>query len=312
MNKDRPEVRSGVEGSEPGAVKVGAAADTVAADAAVVGTAVVGTAARSIEAETRWAERERLGLERVTDAAWHPLATSAAVPQPLEYVNTRARVGLAGNFERLDNPSLMGLADALLKSPANVVYQLNHSRSSLVRFVLLVVGSLMLTGVVVASFSGGYQYLAVPLKLALGFVFGAALCLPSLYIFSCLSGTQHTLRNVTAALLMGMGVQGLLLIGFAPIAWIFSQSTSSPSFMGFLYLVMLLVSAGFGLALTGRVLAATGTRARILWIWNMMFVVVMLQLTTNMRPIVGKFEGVGIAEKEFFLSHWGRSLSDEM
>ena len=109
-----------------------------------------------------------------------------------------------------------------------------------------------------------------------------------------------------------MGVQGLLLIGFAPIAWIFSQSTSSPSFMGFLYLVMLLVSAGFGLALTGRVLAATGTRARILWIWNMMFVVVMLQLTTNMRPIVGKFEGVGIAEKEFFLSHWGRSLSDEM
>ena len=61
MNKDRPEGRSGVEGSEPGAVKVGAAADTAAADAAVVGTAVVGTAvvgtaARSIEAETRWAD----------------------------------------------------------------------------------------------------------------------------------------------------------------------------------------------------------------------------------------------------------------
>jgi hypothetical protein len=253
-----------------------------------------------------------MGVERVTDAAWHPLATSAPVPQPLEYVNTRVTVGLAGNFERLDNPSLLGLADALLKSPANVVHQLNHSRASLIRFVLLVVGSLMLTGVVVASFSGGYQYLAVPLKLALGFVFGAALCLPSLYIFSCLSGTQHTLRNVTAALLMGMGVQGLLLIGFAPIAWIFSQSTSSPSFMGFLYLVMLLVSAGFGLALTGRVLAATGDRARVLWIWNMMFVVVMLQLTTNLRPIVGKFEGIGVAEKEFFLSHWGRSLNEEM
>lgn len=252
----------------------------------------------------------RAGVERVTEAVWQPVAPNKSLPlgsskRPLAF-------GLAGSFERMQNPTLLGLADALLKSPANVVYQLNHSRASLVRFVLLVVGSLLLTGVVVASFSGGYQYLAVPLKLAFGFVFGAALCLPSLYIFSCLSGTQHTLRNVTAALLMGMGVQGLLLIGFAPIAWIFSQSTSSPSFMGFLYLGMLLVSAGFGLALTGRVLAATGDRARVLWIWNMMFVVVMLQLTTNLRPIVGEFDGVKLGEKEFFVSHWGRSLRGEM
>lgn len=242
---------------------------------------------------------------------WQPVQPSKS-PLPLRPLRRPLAVGLAGSFEPMESPTLFGLADALLKAPANVIYQLNHSRASLVRFVLLVVGSLMLTGVVVASFSGGYQYLAVPLKLAFGFVFGAALCLPSLYIFSCLSGTEHTLRNVTAALLMGMGVQGLLLIGFAPIAWIFSQSTSSPSFMGFLYLIMLLVSAGFGLAMTGRVLAATGDRARVLWIWNMMFVVVMLQLTTNLRPIVGEFDGVKLGEKEFFLSHWGRSLGDEM
>ena len=106
----------------------------------------------------------------VTDAVWQPVTPSKS-PLPLRPINRPMAVGLAGSFEGLDNPSLFGLADALLKAPANVVYQLNHSRASLVRFVLLVVGSLMLTGVVVASFSGGYQYLAVPLKLAFGFVF---------------------------------------------------------------------------------------------------------------------------------------------
>jgi len=296
MKKHGPEDRTEGEGASGGGERA-SEADTGGAD-------------RNLDREAETVRPEvRTDLERVTDAVWQPVAPRKS---PLPIGPFKRPMGLAGDFESVDNPTLFGLADALLKSPANVVYQLNHSRASLVRFVLLVMGSLMLTGVVVASFSGGYQYLAVPLKLTFGFVFGAALCLPSLYIFSCLSGTQHSLRNVTAALLMGMGVQGLLLIGFAPIAWIFSQSTSSPSFMGFLYLVMLLVSAGFGLALTGRVLAATGDRARVLWIWNMMFVVVMLQLTTNLRPIVGEFDGAKLGEKEFFLSHWGRSLSDEL
>jgi len=296
MEKHRPEERAEGEGA-PGGGERATDGETGA------------TRNLDREAETVRPEGVRTDLERVPDAVWQPVAPRKS---PLPIAPFKRPMALAGNFEGMDNPTLFGLADALLKAPANVVYQLNHSRASLLRFVLLVMGSLMLTGVVVASFSGGYQYLAVPLKLAFGFVFGAALCLPSLYIFSCLSGTQHSLRNVTAALLMGMGVQGLLLIGFAPIAWIFSQSTSSPSFMGFLYLVMLLVSAGFGLALTGRVLAATGDRARVLWIWNMMFVVVMLQLTTNLRPIVGEFDGLELGDKEFFLSHWGRSLSDEM
>lgn len=298
MKKQGPEARTRDEGA-PGGGQAATEADT-------------GTTDRRVderEAETVRPDAVRTDLERVTDAVWQPVAPRKS---PLPIGPFKRPIGLAGDFERVDNPTLFGLADALLKAPANVVYQLNHSRASLLRFVLLVMGSLMLTGVVVASFSGGYQYLAVPLKLAFGFVFGAALCLPSLYIFSCLSGTQHSLRNVAAALLMGMGVQGLLLIGFAPIAWIFSQSTSSASFMGFLYLVMLLVSAGFGLALTGRVLAATGDRARVLWIWNMMFVVVMLQLTTNLRPIVGEFDGIKLGEKEFFLSHWGRSIGDEL
>jgi len=237
----------------------------------------------------------------------HP-AQGVARPAMPVVATRRASAELAGEFAAVERSTLFGLADAVLKSPANVVHQLNHDRASLLRFLLLVVGAMALTGVVVASFSGGYQYFAVPVKLAGGLLFGAALCLPSLYIFSCLSGSAHRLRTVAAALLMGLGVQALLLIGFAPIAWIFAQSTSSRAFMGFLYLLMLVTSAGFGLGLTGRVLAATGRRARALWLWNMMFVVVTLQLTTNLRPLLGEFDGVGLADKQFFLTHWAEEL----
>lgn len=219
---------------------------------------------------------------------------------------------LAGDFTPLKSPSVFGLADALLKAPASVAHELNGNRSSFARLLVLVAACMTMTGVVVASFSGGYQYLAVPLKLALGLLFGAGLCLPSLYIFACLTGARHTFREVAGALLMGLGVQALILTAFAPVAWIFSQSTSSPVFMGMLYFLMLLVSAGFGLGLTGRVLAAKGRPVSALRVWSLMFVVVMLQLATNLRPLVGAYDGVVFAEKQFFVDHWLASLRDGM
>ena len=241
---------------------------------------------------------ERAHAKREASAEIAVLAVQA------ESVVVRGGAELAGDFTPLRNNGTLALADALLRAPANVAQELKQNRWSFVRLLALVAACMMMTGLVMASFSGGYQYLAVPLKLALGLLFGAGLCLPSLYIFSCLTGTQHSFRGVAAALLMGLGVQALILTAFAPVAWIFSQSTSSPGFMGFLYVVMLLVSAVFGLGLTGRVLAAMGQPVRALRVWSIMFVVVTLQLSTNLRPLVGGYEGVAFAEKQFFLDHW--------
>jgi hypothetical protein len=249
---------------------------------------------------------QRTALETAKpEPAWQ-----AVVAVHAETAVVRGHTQLSGDFAALKNKSTLGLADALLRAPANVVHELTENRSAYVRLLALVAACMMMTGLVMASFSGGYQYLAVPLKLAVGLLFGAGLCLPSLYIFACLTGTQHSFRSVAGALLMGLGVQALILTAFAPVAWIFSQSTTSPRFMGFLYVSMLLVSAGFGLGLTARVLAATGQRVRALPIWSVMFVVVTLQLATNLRPLVGDYEGAMVAEKQFFLHHWLGSFRD--
>jgi hypothetical protein len=211
-------------------------------------------------------------------------------------------------LETIDTTSLFGLADALLRAPERAMAALHRQKFGLLLLLLLVLAFVCVTGVVLASFSGGWQYLVVPLKFMIVVITGPLLCLPSLYIFSCLSESKASVRDVALALGSGLGVQALLLCGLAPVAWVFSQSTNSVAFMGALYLVMYLVSSAFGLGLTRRLLAQDGFRVGNYWLWQILFMVVVLQLSTSLRPIVGPFDGLATREKLFFAVHWLKSL----
>ncbi len=88
-----------------------------------------------------------------------------------------------------------------------------------------------------------------PAKLALGTILSILICLPSLYIFACLSGIDVRLRTVSGVLFAAICLGALLLIGFAPVAWIFSQSTDSVAFMAALHLILWAIGIIFGLRL---------------------------------------------------------------
>ena len=89
----------------------------------------------------------------------------------------------------------------------------------------------LIYGVVVGTFSGGQQLWIAPAKIAMGLMISALICLPSLYIFTCLSGSQARLVEVCGLLAGLLMLMTILLIGFAPAAWIFSQSTESIGWM---------------------------------------------------------------------------------
>ena len=109
---------------------------------------------------------------------------------------------------------------------------------------------------------------------------------------------------------MGIATVGILLLGFAPIGWVFSQSTSSPLFMGVMYLIFFGLSCAFGLTLMKRVISAMGGRPfRRAWLWNIVFVLVALQLSTTLRPLFGDFDGLGLGEKMFFIEHWFETMA---
>ena len=116
-------------------------------------------------------------------------------------------------------------------------------------FYLMLVAILcaVVYGVVVGTFSGKEQLWIAPAKVAGGMLVSALICLPSLYIFTCLSGSQARLAEIYGLVMGMLMLTTILLIGFAPVAWLFSQSTDSVNWMGTLHLIFWFIAAFFGL-----------------------------------------------------------------
>src|SRR5437870_4188111 len=241
--------------------------------------------------------------------------TSAAVPPQL----TPAMPPVTGMQplgenpeEREAIPNVVTAVEAILRQPRRVMYQLRQPGSGRLMGAMLLVAILcsLVYGVVVGTFSMGDQLWAAPVKIAGGLLFSALICLPSLYIFTCLSGSQARLTEIcglVAGLLMLMTI---LLIGFAPVAWLFSQSTESVVWMGVLHLVFWFIATFFGLRFLETGFSHSKARSNAgLNVWIIIFMLVAVQLTTALRPIVGKAPTFLPKEKKFFLTHWGDNLN---
>jgi hypothetical protein len=213
--------------------------------------------------------------------------------------------------ERVPIPNLVTAVEAILRQPRRVMYQLRQPGSGRLTVVMLFVAVIccLVYGVIVGTFSGGQQLWIAPVKIAGGLLVSALICLPSLYIFACLSGSQARLAEISglvAGLLMLMTV---LLIGFAPVAWLFSQSTESLNWMGTLHLVFWGIATLFGLRFIEAGFSQSHARSNAGFnTWVVIFVLVVLQMTTALRPIVGTADTFLPKEKKFFLSHWGDCL----
>lgn len=209
-----------------------------------------------------------------------------------------------------DSPIL--LLEALLKYPGRIIHALQFNwkiKQSAWLLVFSLIG-MGLYGLVVGSFSGGAQMWIAPAKLVSGTMLSVLICLPSLYIFTCLGGVDARLRAVSGVLFAAVGLLALLLIGFAPVAWIFSQSTDSIAFMGALHLGLW----GIGMLFSLRLIEAmgwllTGSGRTHLKLWGVIFVVVCLQMMTTLRPIIGTSKTFLPTEKKFFLANWFESLN---
>ena len=205
--------------------------------------------------------------------------------------------------------------DALLKRPGQLIYQLHHAPRGRIVAVLVIVTLLCLAlyGVAVGSFSGHEQWWAAPVKIVVGTFVSALICLPSLYIFACLGGADLRLGPLCGTLAAVLCLNALLLIGFAPVAWVFSQSTDSLALIGALHLAFWAVGAIFSLRLLSAMLDLINPAAgkSYLRIWFCVFLLVCLQMTTTLRPIVGRSDTFLTTKKLFFLAHWSKNLSGE-
>ncbi len=232
---------------------------------------------------------------------------SPATPPIIPTSRASAALPLGANAAEAEPiPNLVSIIEAILREPRRVMFQLRQPGSSRLMILILTVSLVcgLLYGLVAGTFSGGTQLWAGPVKIAGGLLLSALICLPSLYIFSCLSGSQARLSEVAGLVAGFLLLITILLIGFAPVAWVFSQSTESVAAMGALHLAFGFIATCFGLRFLSAAFAHYGNSGDGLKVWIVIFLLVLLQMTTALRPIIGTADTFLPAEKKFFVSHW--------
>jgi hypothetical protein len=213
--------------------------------------------------------------------------------------------------ERVPVPNVIVAIEAILRQPRRLMYQLRQPDAGKLIGIMVAVAVVcsLIYGVVAGTFSGGMQLWAAPVKIGAGLIMSALICLPSLYIFACLSGAQARLVEIGGLLAGLLMLMTILLIGFAPVAWIFSQSTESLAWMGALHLVFWLIATLFGLRFLHVGFSHSQARSHAgFYTWVIIFVLVSLQMTTALRPIIGRSGTFLPIEKKFFVAHWSDCL----
>lgn len=216
--------------------------------------------------------------------------------------------------DQIENPDKIGgIFEALLKKPSALAAYLEIEpkvgKINLSFFLILSV-CVLLYGLTIGFFSMHEQLWAAPVKVYAGILISAVICFPSLYIFTCISGANAGLRVIFSALLGTLALMGILLVGFAPIIWVFSQSTHSLGFMGFLMLATWVIAFIFALGFLFKVMKRTGAvRLGSVKVWASVFLLVTLQMSTSLRPIIGRDTDLLTNEKKFFLQHWADTFT---
>lgn len=214
----------------------------------------------------------------------------------------------------LEHTGLGLLIETLLKRPENLFEEFKGKRvwGASVKLALIGLACYVLYGLLVGSFSGGMQWWASPLKMAGGVLFSSLICLPSLYIFGCLARSETSLPHCVALMSGMVALSGVLLIGFLPVSWVFSTSIQALGFMGFLHLVFWGISYLFGSRILLRGMSAFQCEStQPIHIWLLIFLLVLLQMTTTLRPLLGPGESLFTEGKQFVLPYWGEHLSSD-
>ena len=232
--------------------------------------------------------------------------------QPLPSSFTQKPEAIHGPMEQ--EGGIKVTLEALLKYPQQIIPQLNSGKQKklIASFVGTIVFCALVYGIIVGTFSGGEQLWIAPLKIIIGIFSSTLICFPSLYIFACLSGVDIKISAASGLLCAALSLSSVLMLGFVPVAWIFSQSTNSIIFMGALHLAIWIISTCYGLRLLYHGITNSSGAGKLmhLRVWSIIFIIVGLQMTTALRPMIGVSSNFLPKEKKFFLSYWAECIKN--
>ena len=138
------------------------------------------------------------------------------------------------------------------------------------------------------------------------------LCFPSLFVFTAVQGSPMTPGRAFALGCACLAMTGLIVVGLAPVAWLFANSTESLPFVMVMTLFIWVVSLPFASRFLRHAQEAGLLRQVIgLKLWLIVFIAVTLQMTTVMRPILTapeQADSPSHPRKIFFMEHFFESF----
>ncbi len=173
---------------------------------------------------------------------------------------------------------------------------------------VIVVCGLAIFGLVMGAGTSLTLALLNALKLPCVFLIGGLICLPTLYYFSLLFGSQLRFSHIVTLILTAQAVTTVLLLGFAPISILFWLSAAGDRFLLFLNMGALALTLVLGLIFLvqgalylqehappervslfawARMLVLGHVRSFVLLTWLVVYGMVILQLGWTMRPFFG-------------------------
>jgi hypothetical protein len=213
----------------------------------------------------------------------------------------------------MDDIPINNAITGLLKTPASLVRRINEDDSLPGLALQLLFWGLLFHaayGFAMALFTSSQVALVTACKAPIISLCSILLCMPSLYVFSCVAGRTVSLTQTLALGSATVAMTGLLLIGLTPISWLFSVSTSSLRFVVLMNVTAWAISVSFCSRIF-RILGAVDPQKGLSgseW-WLIIYIVVSLQMATTMRPLLTISDaGWRDPEKKFFLAHLGDSM----
>jgi hypothetical protein len=230
--------------------------------------------------------------------------TPGSVPPPLATTPPPP----PGAEEPVSNP-----VAALLKAPRQIAETLAAQTGVLRTAGILLAAALgchAVFGLALGFFAGGSVALMDAVKAPAIALCALLLCLPSLYVFTSVSGSPLSLAQTCALGSACLAMIGLLLVGLAPVIWLFAVSTASLSFMTMLGFVIWVIALCFAGRFVGRLKTHPAfQRQSGIRTWFFIFAIVTLQMTTYLRPLLAKpADGWRAEGKMFFLGHFGSTF----
>ncbi|NEP19072.1 MAG: actin-binding WH2 domain-containing protein [Leptolyngbya sp. SIO4C1] len=150
-------------------------------------------------------------------------------------------------------------------------------------------------GAIIGSSSSWLQMISSAIKLPALYLVTLIICLPTLYFFDILFGSQLNFRQYSAMLMTAVSVISVLMFSFAPIVLFFLISIQDYNFFLLLNVAVMALTGAVGIrmfyqgmrSIVGKEAAGDKLRNRLLKGWLVLYGLVGCQLGWTLRPFFG-------------------------